>query len=132
MVIPAAAAWHGLLDLATYRYFFYHAMVVCAGLYLYWSKPIEYTIKSYGSALAIVSLSSVVAIWLNAFFGWDHRVNHMFIVRPPFEGLPILNLNHGWPVYMLALASIAVVLITVCYLPVIVKRLTSRSSASTS
>jgi len=121
MLIPSVVVlgYHGLLDFSTYRYFFFHGMLIFLGLYLYLSKPIQYTIKNYGIALAFVSMIVMFAIWVNAFFGWDPAVNFWFIVRPPAEGLPILNLNHGWAVYAFHLVWICVLLITLCYIPVI-------------
>ena len=123
MLIPSVVVLglHGLSDLATYRYFFFHAMLIFSGLYLYLSKPIQYSIKSYGTALAFVSMIVMLGIWINAFFGWDPTVNFWFLVRPPADNLPILNLNHGWPAYVLQLIWICTLLFTLCYLPVIIR-----------
>ena len=98
-------------------------MLIFLGLYLYRSRPIEYSIKNYGKALAFVGMLVILAIWVNAFFGWDPTVNFWFIVRPPAENLPILNLNHGWGVYIVQLVWICVLLFTLCYLPVIIREL---------
>ena len=115
-----ALSSHGLLELATYRYFFYHGMVICLGLYLYLSKPFQYNIKDYGMALFLSFSYLIAGIWVNGFFGWDPEVNHMFVVRPPVEGLPILNFNYGWTGYILAIMTLGMFLVTVCYLPVII------------
>jgi len=125
MLIPSVIVlgYHGLTELSTYRYFFFHGMLMFLGFYLFLSKPIQYSIKSFGTAVAFVAMIMLFAIWINAFFGWDPTVNFWFIVRPPAEGLPILNLNHGWAVYALQLAWICMLLFTLCYLPVIIRDL---------
>ena len=122
MLLPSAAInYHGLSDFATYRYFFYHAMVISMGLYLFLSKPFEYKLKDYFMGLLLCFSSLFIGVWINGFFGWDPEVNFMFVVRPPVEGLPILNFRHGWPGYMLDMIMIGAILCTLCYLPVIIK-----------
>jgi len=127
MLIPSVVVlgYHGLMDFSTYRYFFFHGLLIFLGLYLYLSKPIQYTIKNYGIAIAVAATLVLLAIWVNAFFGWDPSVNFWFIVRPPAENLPILNLNHGWGVYFLQLVWICLLLITLCYMPVIIRTLSA-------
>ena len=124
-----ALSYHGLSDFATYRFFFYHMMVISLGLYLYLSKPFQYSIREYGTSMFLTFCSMFLGIWANAFFGWEPRANHMFIVRPPAEGLPILNLNHGWLVYLINLSWIGFVLITLCYLSVIIKAIKEKLKA---
>jgi len=116
-----ALSYHGLSDLATYRFFFYHMMVISLGLYLYLSKPFQYGIKDYGMSMFLTFCSMLMGIWVNAFFGWEPRANHMFLVRPPADGLPILNLNRGWPAYIFSLSCLGFILITFSYLPVIIR-----------
>ena len=120
-VASAVQDFHGLLDIATYRYFFFHAMVVFLGFYLYFSKPIRYDIKSYLSALFFAYVMLISGIWMNAFFGWYPNANFMFSARPPSEGLPIINLNNGWTGYIFAIMCLGLLLITLCYLPVIIR-----------
>jgi len=112
---------HGLYDFATYRFFFYHMMVICLGLYLYLSKPFKYSIREYVTSIFLTFCSMIMGIWVNAFFGWEPRANHMFIVRPPAKNLPILNLERGWGGYVLSLSCLGLILITLCYLPVIIR-----------
>ena len=120
-IIPAAAIYHGLLEIATYRYFFFHAMLMFFGLYIFLSRPIQYDLTNYAAGLFLTFVSMIFAIWLNAFFGWDPGVNHMFVVRPPIDGLPILNFENGWLRYMVDMLWVGLLLITLCYLPVIIR-----------
>jgi len=121
-----ALSVHGLLDLATYRFFFYHMMIVTLGLYLYLSKPFKYGLEDYVTSLVVSFCSVILGVYANAFFGWEPRANHMFIVRPPAPGLPILNLNHGWGVYLFSMACLGFIIITLCYLPVIIRTIRER------
>ena len=122
MLIPSAAnEFHGLLDIATYRYFIYHALLVFLGFYIYLAKPIRFGITDFGAAVAQASMVPIFAVWMNGFFGRDTRVNHMFVARPPMEGLPILNLNNGWPAYMLSLMWIGLAIFALCYIKAIVR-----------
>ena len=125
MFVPAVIAqgYHGLTELATYRYFFYHAMLVFMGFYLYMSKPIEYSIKSVGIAITALTASAIIMIWVNAFFGWDPVVNFFFLVRPPADNIPFLNLNNGWGIYMLQIMCLGVILVSLCYIREIIKDL---------
>ena len=124
MIIPSAAVhFHGLLDLATYRYFFFHSMIISCGIYIYRSKPFDYGMKDYAMALFLTCSQLLIGVWMNAFFGWDHTVNQQFVVRAPLEGVPLLNMQKGWTVYMLNMMGIGVFLVTSCYVPVIIKNL---------
>lgn len=123
LIAAAIENYHGLLDISTYRYFFFHAMLVFLGFYLYFSKPINYDIKSYFTAIFGALLWLIAGIWMNGFFGWEPSVNFNFAVRPPAEGLPLLNLNNGWPAYIFTLIAMGTVLITLCYLPVIIREI---------
>jgi len=121
MLIPEAIHFHGLAEFATYRYFFYHGMVVFCGFYLYFSKPFEYNIKDYGMTIFLLFCMLIAGIWVNAFFGWDTDVNHMFLVRPSLPNLPVLNLDNGYVVYIRNVILLGFVLISSCYLPVIIR-----------
>jgi len=123
-----ALSHHGLSDLATYRYFFYHMTVICLGLYLYLSKPFEYNLRDYSVSLFLAFCSMVIGVYMNAFFGWEPRANHMFIVRPPAPNLPILNLDRGWGAYFFAICGIGIFLITLSYLPVIIRAIKEKKT----
>jgi len=116
MLLQYTYQFHGLLDFATYRFFLYHTMLVFLGFYLYMSQPIRFTIREYGMAIGLGMVAVIFAIWVNGFFGWNPRVNFLFVVRPPREGLPLLNLDRGWAVYIGQIAWIAIAVFTLCYI----------------
>lgn len=45
----------------------------------------------------------------------------LFIVRPPLEGLPFLNLNHGYYIYLFRVIMLGVIGLSLFHLPFIVK-----------
>ena len=49
------------------------------------------------------------------------NINFMYTVKPPQDGLPYLNLNQGWFVYILKYASVAVVAILLTYIKPIIE-----------
>ena len=50
-----------------------------------------------------------------------YDTNFMFIVRPPLEGLPFLNLNHGYYIYLFRVIMLGVIGLSLFHLPFIVK-----------
>lgn len=122
IMIPAGIIdFHGLLDIGTYRYVLFHILIVFAGFYLYFSKPIHFGIKSYGIAVFGLVVMAIISVWVNAFFGWDPAVNHMFFASQPVAGLPVFNTEQGWSIYILQMALAALVMFTGLFMPGIIK-----------
>lgn len=46
----------------------------------------------------------------------------MYLVRPPMENLPYLNLDSGWYVYLLRLMALGAALVTLFQLPFILRK----------
>ena len=73
--------------------------------------------------LGVVGLG---AIYLNSILNdGSGNINFMYVVKPPQENLPILNLDHGWFVYILSYAGVAVTCITIIYIKPIIKAIKS-------
>jgi len=125
MLLPSVIflGYHGVTDFSTYRYFLFHGMVVFCGMYLYLSKPIEYSIKSFATSIAALFVVMIMTVWINAFFGWDKTVNFFFLVRPPAENLPIINFNQGWTMYIFKLGGLTVFFFSLCYCREIIRDL---------
>ena len=58
--------------------------------------------------LANIYINSVLSVY---------GTNFMFLVHPPMENLPYLNLNEGWYVYFLRIVALGVGVITLFHLP---------------
>ena len=90
--------------------------------YLIATKQANLGLKAYLKNLAILAVLAVFNIWVNGALQ-SYDTNFMFLVRPPVEGLPIINLNNGWYAYFFTLITIAVVLIGLIHLPTIIKEI---------
>ncbi len=63
---------------------------------------------------------SIVMIWINGALQ-VYDTNFFYVVRPPMEGLPILNLSRGWFVYYGILVFFGVMGLTLVHLPFMIK-----------
>lgn len=107
-------------DPVPYQGFVYHAGLVWLALYFLRTKQVDLGRKAYARNLLILLCLTVTGIYINgAFFAYS--TNFLFLTRPPLEDLPYLNLNQGWHVYLLRLASLAVALMTLMHLPFIIR-----------
>ena len=103
-------------DPLAYQCFIFHAGLVWLALYFIRTGQVDMGRKAYGRNLLILLGLAGLMIYVNgALFAYG--TNFMFLTRPPMEGLPILNLDHGWYGYFLSLAALAVVLMTLAHLP---------------
>ena len=53
----------------------------------------------------------------------------MYVVKPPMDGLPYLNCEHGWLVYIVHYALLAVFCVTACYAKPILSALRRKKTA---
>ncbi len=129
IVIPTSGT--GFTEIQTYQCFIYHAAIIWYAGHLIATKQCNLGLKAYLKNLAILAVLAVFNIWINgALQAYD--TNFMFLVRPPVEGLPILNLNNGWYAYFFTLITIAIVLIGLVHLPSIITEVQKRHHAKKS
>lgn len=118
MLIPTDGV--SFLDPLPYQCFVYHAGLVWLALYFLRTRQVDMGRKAYVRNLLILLCLAAIGIYINgAFFAYG--TNFLFLTRPPLAGLPYLNLDHGWYVYLLRLAALAVALMTLVHLPFIIK-----------
>ena len=103
-----------------YQCFIYHGGIIWYALYLIMTKQVRFGIKEYIRNLCILIGLFYLSIWINGLMK-VYDTNFMFTVRPPRDNLPILNLNHGWYVYILSLVILGIFLVTLIHLPGIIK-----------
>ncbi len=95
-----------------YEYFLFHGAIIFFALYVLKKRLVTWSWKVLGRNLCYAGLAAYVVSLLNSILSTGFpEVNFMFLVRPPMEGLPVLNLDHGWFVYVISLVSLAVVLL---------------------
>ena len=111
------------------QYFSYHISIVCFAAYLLTSKEVEYEIKDYFNTLLCLVAVLLIAIYINSILNdYIHNINFMYVVNPPVDGLPILNKDHGWLVYILSYALICVIAVTLCYSKTIIDAIRNRKT----
>lgn len=99
-----------------YQCFIYHAVIIWYAIYLIQSKNTDLGIKSWITNLISTFALAIVMIWVNGLLA-VYDTNFLFVVRPPVDNLPILNLNNGWYAYFFTLVAIGFVGITLVHLP---------------
>lgn len=124
------------LDLAKYvstlsawQYFPFHAAIVWFGLYLMITKQVKFGFKEWLRNDVILLALLVFAIWVNS-FTLKYKTNFMFVVYPPAKGLPLLNLKHGWHVYMIHYMFVGALLTFLFQLYWMIKEWTGKKSST--
>ena len=121
-------------DIVIYEYFLFHTALVIFGLSIMIKKQITVTLKSHLQTLGILIVVFVGSIWINTalsdtgtnpiLMGVEESqiyTNFFYSMKPPMDGLPLLNLNHGWFAYFFTIVLLGFVLVTLIHLPFIIK-----------
>lgn len=103
-----------------YQCFVYHSVMVWFAIYLVSTKQVDLGLRSYVRNLVTTGGLAVIMIWINGALQ-EYDTNFWFVVRPPADGLPILNLDNGWYVYFVALMICGFIGITAVHLPFMLK-----------
>lgn len=104
--------------IAVYQGFVYHAGLLWFSLFMIVRKEAHLGLRSYGKNVGILLMLVLAMLYVNSILS-VYETNFMFLVRPPMENLPVLNLNHGWYVYFLTIVAIGMAVITLFHLPFI-------------
>jgi hypothetical integral membrane protein (TIGR02206 family) len=107
-------------DIRVWEYMVAHGVLVFYGLYLVAIEKVDLGLKAYFSNLQLLLATAIFAFMMNSILV-DGNANFFFLRKPPMDGLPILNLDHGWFVYIISLSIVACVLILLIQLPFIIK-----------
>lgn len=126
----------------TVQYYLYHIVIIIFAIYLLRQKEIKWEFKDYVNTLALLAFIALIVIYLNSMV-YDvvgttvdadgkiievemvNRVNFMYLIDPPSEGLPYLNKDHGWLVYFVHYALLAVFVVTCFYVKPIIEKIKS-------
>lgn len=100
----------------SYQSFLYHAGLVWFGLWGLVTKKVNMGWKSYVRNIITLGVLVFSMLWVNSALK-NYDTNFFFIVKPPLENLPILNLNHGWGVYFVIVIAIGFIAVTALHLP---------------
>lgn len=116
LAILMATSGTDFLDPRAYQCFLYHAGMIWFSLYLIFSHQVELGKRAWcRNLLSLLSLAMLM-IWVNSALQ-VYDTNFWYVVRPPAEGLPLLNLDHGWFAYFGALLLCGFLGVTAVHLP---------------
>jgi len=128
LLIPTSSVNFGFFSPLSFQLWIFHAMLIFLALVMILTKQVKPKMHSFYTALIILAGAFVFAMFANsAFGGAEAATNYFYIARPPLENLPLLNLNLGWYMYVFNLAWIAVLLISLTYIPIFVAIARSRA-----
>lgn len=104
-----------------WQYMLIHAVLIFYGFYLMLVEKVDLGAHVYLRNLEFLLIVVAVAFLMNSVLE-QYETNFLFLRTPPMEGLPLLNLDNGWYLYFVALASAAVILLTLVHLPFLFER----------
>ena len=108
-------------EIGPYQCFVFHAGLMWFSIYLLMSKNAKLNLKVYVTNISILAVLAFLMIYINGALS-AYGTNFFYVVRPPMDNLPILNLNHGWYVYFITLVFVGISLMTLFHLPFILKK----------
>ncbi len=103
-----------------YQCFIYHAALLWWALYLICTKQVDLGKIAYKRNLSVLGCLVFVMLWVNSLLS-VYDTNFFYLVRPPVDGLPLLNLDNGWYVYFLTIVCLGFVGVTLVHLPAMLK-----------
>lgn len=122
LMLPTSSSLN--MPVITVQYFLYHTSIIIFAVYLYMTDEIKFRFGDYISCLLVLYTFFFISIYLNGWVNdYINGINFMYVVNPPVSGLPYLNKNHGWLVYIVHYALLAVFCITACYIRPIIRKI---------
>lgn len=104
------------------QYFGYHCAIAIFGITLLTTNQMKLTLRNLVLCLKFLLAIFLVSIYINSMlYDGTFSPNFMYVSSPPQTGLPYLNENHGWLVYIVHYAFLAFVCICACYAYPIIK-----------
>jgi len=103
-----------------YQCFVYHSIIIWYSVYLISTKQVSLDFRSYKNNMLLLTSLMFIMLWVNSILS-VYETNFLYLVKPPMENLPVLNMDNGWFVYFLSLFAVAFTLFTLFHIPFIVK-----------
>lgn len=105
----------------TAQYFIYHCVITVLALRIFFDKEISLSVSDYFNCLKFLGVLMLFACYINSMlYDGNPNINFMYVVSPPQSGLPFLNEDHGWLVYIAHYASLVIFCVTLCYIKPII------------
>ena len=120
ILIATYSSLNGLW-IITAQYFLYNIAITVFALNVCTNKKITLNVSDYFNCLKFLAVLMFFAVYINSIlYDGQHDINFMYVVSPPQSGLPFLNKDQGWLVYILRYAFLVVLCVTLCYIKPIV------------
>ncbi len=107
-------------DPGAYQCFVYHAVMTWFAIYLVATEQVELGKKAWLTNLVTLFGMAIGMIWINSALQ-EYNTNFWYVVRPPAEELPILNLENGWYAYFGSLLLMGFIGLTAVHLPFMIR-----------
>ncbi len=129
LLLATTSSLNGMWILSV-QYFGYHVAIILLALKLITAKEFTLTIGDYFNCLKFLLVLMFGAMYINSIlYDGVSNINFMYVASPPMSGLPFLNEDHGWLVYIIHYGCLVVLCVTACYAKVIFKALTRKKQA---
>ncbi len=116
LLIPTSSSLNGGIAI-TVQYFAYHVAIIVFAIKLMFSAEFKRTVKDYFNCLKCLLIMMFFAVYINSIlYDGVSNINYMYVVSPPQDGLPFLNENHGWLVYIVHYAYLVLFCVTLFYI----------------
>lgn len=105
------------------QYFLYHIAITVFALKLLTEKGMKWRVKDMLDCFKILLAMMFFAIYINSIvfdIETATKVNFMYVVSPPQNGLPFLTEKYGWLVYIVHYACLIVFCVSLCYIKAII------------
>ena len=106
-------------EIGPYQCFVFHSGLMWFAIYLIATKKANLGLKSYFTNLIVLASLAFLMIYINGALS-AYGTNFFYLVRPPMDNLPILNLDHGWYVYFISIMLSGLILLSLFHLPFII------------
>lgn len=106
----------------TAQYFLYHVSIMVLALNICTRKEMQLKVSDYFDCLKFLLVLMFAAVYINSIVNdGSDKINFMYVVSPPADGLPFLTEKYGWGVYITHYAALILFCVTMCYIkPIIV------------
>ena len=103
------------------QYFLYHIAISTFALRLLTDKEMKWRVPDMLNCFKFLLAIMFFAFYINSIvYDGVSNINFMYVVGPPQSGLPFLNKDHGWLVYITHYAILVVTCVALCYIKAII------------
>ena len=117
--------------LIAFQYFIYHVAISVFALRLLTAKEMKWRVQDMFNCFKLLLAIMFFAFYINSIvYDGVSNINFMYVVGPPQEGLPFLNKNYGWLVYIVHYAALVLISVTLCYMKAIVDTIKEKKACA--